>query len=223
MPLFTKELLFFLFLSALPATAFSKVKINEVAWMGTKTSTYHEWIELKNEGEEKVDLAGWTLAAGDRTPEINLAGKIAPRGFFLLERTDEETCPEVTADQIYKGNLKNEGELLLLKNEKGEVVDKVEAEEGWPAGDNLTKQTMERKEERWQTSLAPGGTPKKENSEIKTSSLQKRARILSKEAYRRPARRRFLKTFFLGAAVSLVSASLILVIKRILKKEKLLV
>ena len=37
------------------------VVINEVAWMGTQTSQYEEWIELKNTGSESVSLVDWKL------------------------------------------------------------------------------------------------------------------------------------------------------------------
>ncbi len=148
------------------------ILINEVAWMGTAESANNEWLELKNTGEAEVDLAGWILRATDGSPVINLAGKISAGGYFLLERTDDNTLPAVMADQIYVGSLSNSGEILELLDASGAVVDRIDGsggppagEAGWPAGDNATKATMERKADgTWQTSAAPGGTPKAANS-----------------------------------------------------------
>jgi len=40
---------------------FQRVIINEVAWAGTAADPMHEWVELRNLGNEPVDLTGWTL------------------------------------------------------------------------------------------------------------------------------------------------------------------
>ncbi|OHA48730.1 MAG: hypothetical protein A2806_01230 [Candidatus Terrybacteria bacterium RIFCSPHIGHO2_01_FULL_48_17] len=149
------------------AVANSNVVINEIAWMGTTTSTADEWIELANFGSESVDLSGWTIEAADGTPTILLSGTISARGYFLLERTDDETIPTITADQIYTGALSNSGEVLLLKDADNNTVQTIDAFSGWPAGDNTTKQTMERTaSDNWQTSMSAGGTPKAPNSSV---------------------------------------------------------
>jgi PKD repeat protein len=150
------------------------ILINEVAWMGTLESANSEWLELKNLSETEIDLTNWVLRAIDGSPVINLAGKIPASGYFLLERTDDDTLPAVAADQIYVGSLSNTGEDLELVDANGAVVDSIDAtgenglsadEAGWPAGDNTTKATMERKVDlTWQTSAAAGGTPKAVNS-----------------------------------------------------------
>jgi len=148
-------LLFPLFCSA-------SVIFNEIAWMGTEESHSHEWIELYNQSEEIINLQGWKIIAEDGTPEIELKGEI--KDFFILERTDDETLPEIKADLIYSGALENSGENLKLINNKGAVVDQIN---GWQAGDNETKRTMERiGENLWQNSFQIGGSPRKENSAV---------------------------------------------------------
>ncbi len=147
------------------------IVINEIAWMGRETSFNDEWIELYNNSSVALNLDGWKLLTEDETPQIYLEGEIPARGFFLLERTDDETLPSITADLIYKGSLHNEGEYLKLIDNKGKVIDEIDCGEGWFAGDNSTKQTMERKDtlvsgndsSNWQTSQNAGGTPKAEN------------------------------------------------------------
>src|SRR5687768_7277490 len=68
-----------------------QVVVNEIAWMGTSTSTADEWIELFNNTPSAINLAGWSLTAADGTPSIALSGSIPAGGFFLLERTDDTT------------------------------------------------------------------------------------------------------------------------------------
>jgi len=152
------------------------VVINEIAWMGTGVSYNDEWIELYNNTDSPISLDNWILKAKDGTPEINLTGEISAGEFFLLERTDDETVPNIPADQIYKGALGNNGEDLELVDGFGNLVDSVSSGSSWFSGDNNTKKTMERKSalisgnnsENWQTSLNTGGTPEAINSQQTT-------------------------------------------------------
>jgi hypothetical protein len=146
-------------------SADASVVINEVAWMGTTVSANSEWMELKNLSSADIDLTGWTLSAADGSPKITLKGTITANGYFLLERTSDDSVPGVAADQIYSGALGNGGENLSLKDASGNLVDQIDASGGWPGGDNTTKQTLERKDDgTWQTGAEPGGTPKTANS-----------------------------------------------------------
>ncbi len=127
-------------MSVTPALSQSVV-INEIAWMGTTSSSNDEWIELHNASAGNIDVTGWTLASTDGTPSITLSGIIPAHGYFLLERTDDTSAPGVAADQIYTGALSNSGEVLQLKDLFLTVVDSVDA---WHAGDNSTKASMSR-------------------------------------------------------------------------------
>lgn len=150
----------------IPLNVHAQILINELAWMGTDSSASDEWIELYNNSEDEVDLTGWKLKATDGSPIIELEGTISAGQYFLLERTDDDSVPSITADLIYSGALGNGGEYLKLIDSKDSVIDEINATEGWPAGDNATKQTMERVSANiWATSLEPLGTPKTENSQ----------------------------------------------------------
>jgi hypothetical protein len=140
----------------------ASIIINEIAWMGTTTSANNEWIELKSMANQPTDLTGWKLTSADGKLNIPLKGAIQAQGFYLLERTDENSVPLVKADLIYKGALSNEGEHLILKDKAGNAIDELDFMK-WPAGNNEKKQTMERTLTGWQTSLNPNGTPKQEN------------------------------------------------------------
>ncbi|MEN3009907.1 MAG: Ig-like domain-containing protein, partial [Candidatus Bipolaricaulaceae bacterium] len=160
------------------------VVIHEIAWTGTATSPEDQWIELMNVTNEPVDLAGWVLRWRKKEPktemdliwrEIQLHGIIPAQGFFLLERGHDEVVRDTLADLVYPVAMRvgereiplsfsPEGDLVMLLNAAGLVVDTANADprrpRGWAAGDFATKATMERKaphlpdlDEHWWTNL----------------------------------------------------------------------
>src|SRR3989344_2323315 len=144
------------------------VLINEIAWMGTASSANDEWMEIRNTTNQTINLTGWILSAQDGTPNITLSGSISPLGFYLLERTDETTLPDITADQIYTGALGNTGENLVLKNVSGTIIDQIDGSNEWKIngaseiiGNNNTKETDQKMGSGWITALA---TPRAQNS-----------------------------------------------------------
>ena len=157
----TFVILFLLFVSF--NTAFAKdILINEIAWMGTTSSSNDEWIELYNISSKDISLENYLLIVNSK--EIKLEGKIKTNDFFILERTDDTTLPKVEADLIYTGSMKNTGGKILLKDSQNNIIDEADFSNGWTYGDNETKQTMERIENDWQTSLNPNGSPKEINA-----------------------------------------------------------
>jgi hypothetical protein len=151
------------------------VVISEIAWMGTETSATNEWIELYNNTTSIIDITGWTLKSTDDSPNItfeiyrprgSVNFSIPAKGFWLMERTDDDSVKGIEANFIYTGALNNSGETLELRDADGNLIDAIDSEDGWLAGDNNTKQTMERKNllfaanaDNWQTSAESGGTP----------------------------------------------------------------
>jgi hypothetical protein len=125
------------------------VVINEIGWSGTLASTADEWIELRNNSSTALDLTGWTLTWGREedpwvirftdTEESNSkevrSSVLASRGFYLLERSDDEVIRDIRADLIYSGSLRNTGEIIVLRNSDGDIIDTANSEGGeWPAG-----------------------------------------------------------------------------------------
>lgn len=168
-----KFLIFLLLVFIFPIFVNAQVLINEIAWMGNESSANKEWIELWNNSGENVNLNAWNLYSKDNALNISLSGIIAPKEFFILERTDDQTLPNIQADLVYKGALGNNGEYLILKDNNGNIIDKIDASEGWFSGDKSTKQTMqliinslnnnnEVLEKIWITAIA---TPKAKNQE----------------------------------------------------------
>ncbi len=125
-------------------SAHGAVVINEVAWGGTAASANDEWIELYNAGDAVVDLTGWVLVVGEARIPLGAVGEatvevrrttIAPRGYFVLERTDDQTVADVTADVLFKGTLSNAGVDLRLLDATGATADEILCGQGgWPAG-----------------------------------------------------------------------------------------
>lgn len=152
----------------MPQSVFGAVFISEIAWMGTETSANDEWIELKNDSSEQVDITGWTLVASDGSPSVTLSGLISSNGYFLLERTDDVSVPGISADQIFSGALSNTGEDLILKDVGGNVIDRVNMSDGWQGGDNTTKETLQKVGTSWTTAPA---TPKAENKQGSSPTL----------------------------------------------------
>jgi len=166
------------------------VVINEIAWMGTENSQNDEWIELYNNSSSTIDLNEWKITTNDKTPNITLKNKIPSKGFFILERTDDTTLPNIKANLIYKGSLNNNGEYLKLIDADGKVIDGIDCSKEWFFGNNETKETMERKNTlingndltNWQTSEEIGGTPNNNNSiglKIDNSKKEESITILS--------------------------------------------
>lgn len=135
------------------------VVINEIAWMGTTVSANAEWIELFNNGSTVVDLTGWRLTTANGSPLITLTGSILVGGYFLLERTSDDSVLGVTANQIYTGALTNSGTTLTLTNTSGSTIDQVDGGVNWGniGGDNASKETAQRTDSGWRTAVSTPG------------------------------------------------------------------
>ena len=176
----------FLLLPFIIQGASSSIIINEIAWMGTVSSSSDEWIELYNNSNQDISLEGWGIYEQEKTTLIEpLTGIIKAKSYYLIERTDDQTVPGIEASQDPTGwsghGLNNKGESLTLLNNNFNLIDEVNCREGWLAGDNKTKQTMERISplipgnsiSNWQTSQNPGGTPKAKNSSGSPKAAEK--------------------------------------------------
>jgi hypothetical protein len=141
-----------------------QIIFNEIAWMGSPSSSRAEWIEIKNNSSQDIDLTGWELVSASRKIKIvfSTGDTISARGLLMLSRVSS------TIGISYSGDLSNAGEVLAIVDPQCAVSDLLDASSGWPAGNNTTKQTLERDADGvgWHTSLLPGGTPGAENSVI---------------------------------------------------------
>ncbi len=158
-----------LFPGGAPSPA-GKIILNEVAWMGSPSSSGAEWIEMKNDSADDVDLSGWELldAAGKIKISFSAGDTIAAGGFMVLARGSAPVMAAGSAApiKIYSGDLANAGATLALMDPQCAVSDYLDASNGWPGGNNATKATLERDADGigWHTSTLPGGTPGGKNS-----------------------------------------------------------
>ncbi len=126
-----------------------EVVINEVAWAGTGVSYPNdEWFELYNNTDQPIDFTGWkVLVSGKEISISKMNNKIIPaNGYYLFERTSDDTVKQINADAVYKltGGFGNGGEKIELIKPNGEKADEVNASEGWFAGDAVLYRSMER-------------------------------------------------------------------------------
>lgn len=160
-------------LLSLVLTTFTRaaITINEVAWMGTATSQYSEWIELYNSGDQSASLKDWKLYKTDNVLLFTLSKSIAAGGYLLVERTTAsapDAVPGINDESgtFGGGGLKNSGEDLVLKDTNGNTIDEALFAGGWPAGDAKTKETMQKSGTAWITAT---GTPSAPNATAPTN------------------------------------------------------
>jgi hypothetical protein len=158
------------FPSSAPAPSTTReIIFNEIAWMGSPLSSTAEWMEIKNISSATVSLSGWGLLDTSGKIKISFTGNdgaLAPGGLLLLSRGTTTLAGAIGATKTYSGDLVNTGDTLALMDPQCDVSDYLDASGGWPAGNNTTKQTLERDADGigWHTSVQPGGTPGAENS-----------------------------------------------------------
>ncbi len=126
-----------------------EVVINEVAWAGTSSLyPYDEWFELYNNTDQPIDLKDWKILVSGKQISYNKINNsvIAPRGYFLLKRSRDDSIYNIPGDVIYSlsGGFGNQGEKLEIFKPTGEKTDEVDCSKGWFAGDNTLYRTMER-------------------------------------------------------------------------------
>ena len=140
-------------------------------WEQAKIGEMNGW-SLKISQDSDISLNGWQIL--DKNEEIKIIfeekDKISVSQLFLLERTNDDSVPNVSADKIYSGNLDDEDEILYIFDENCQLQDEIIANPNWPAGDKNERKSMERDVDfGWYTYSGGSnygifGTPKAENS-----------------------------------------------------------
>lgn len=112
----------------------SSVVINEVCTKNTRQADKHkedgqlcDWIELYNQSDNDISLAGWGIS--DRPKKVKhvfAAGVTVPaRGFLVLWACGEETTSDKNGGVSLPFALSKNGEKLYLFNAAGAVADRV--------------------------------------------------------------------------------------------------
>ena len=126
------------------SNSFGDVVINEIAWAGSDDSSGDEWIELYNNSNETIELAGWEILDDGSSSYLIVEGEIKPKGYFLIE-DKETTVSTLQSNQVIGLSLANSGDSLMLKNVDGIPIDIVNTDGlDWYAGNANLKATMEK-------------------------------------------------------------------------------
>lgn len=165
-------------LAALPARGDSVVVFNELHYHppGAET-TNSEWLELRNQTSVDIDMSGWSLAEGVTFtfPE----GTIIPARGYLLVTATLGTVPGALGP--WSGKLDNGGEDVVLQNNNGRVMDRLDykTDGKWPvapdgAGPTLARRAMNLATDEatsWAASRQVGGTPGADNFPATASAV----------------------------------------------------
>ena len=92
-------------LFAFPFSASADVRINEIAWMGGNGNANCEWIELYNNSDTAVDIAGWSFTVNGTKNATLLANPgelvLDPYGYYVIARKFGTTAASATTCHPY--------------------------------------------------------------------------------------------------------------------------
>ena len=92
-----------------------------------------EYLELYNRSKHPVNLEGWTIMAGARN--ISLLRKSIPAGGYhiVCDKAAGWLYPPGISSPVLNSSsvLTNRGQLLVLKNQLGEIIDALEYSDAW--------------------------------------------------------------------------------------------
>lgn len=162
-----KQLIAVCILYFIPLMSSAQILFSEIAWMGTDDDANNEWIEIYNFSDTSTDLTGWKLESDDGAISISFTGTLSPHAVAVLERTDDDTLPGVTAFLTYTGGLSNEGRTLTIKDSTDTVSDQAIGGTNWSTigGSNtVPKKTAQRTRTGSWVTAAP--TPGAQNAEV---------------------------------------------------------
>lgn len=156
--------------SILFSASYQDIVINELMWSGSTLSTADEWIELRNNTSNPIDLSGWQITRNTGTERLMLtipSGTIPANGYFLIanygrDNSRLDVVPDLVTTAV---SLSNDNLKITLYDGGGNLIDTAN-DGGKPfAGDNTNKYSMERNSifgdgrslDNWHTALTSVG------------------------------------------------------------------
>jgi len=85
-----------------------------------------EWIELKNQTADDINISGWSISGTRKAPEQHITDQksIIPAGGFYIISSDTSRAPSVNLKAEYNfGSLGNSGGHIYLFDNRGFIVD----------------------------------------------------------------------------------------------------
>ncbi|MBN1443108.1 MAG: lamin tail domain-containing protein, partial [Planctomycetes bacterium] len=121
-------------LSLASAASAGDVVINEIHYDPADKTVPEEFIELYNRSGSEIDLSGWFFSGGVRYAFP--PGAAIAAGGYLVVAEDPATVEALYGSTgvlgPYEGRLENEGELVILRDAEGTIVDQVEYDTSFP-------------------------------------------------------------------------------------------
>jgi hypothetical protein len=111
----------------------AEIVINEIHYDPDVKTELVEFIELYNTGSTPVDLSGWAFT--DAVDYVFPAGtSIAANDYVVVTQNPAQFNAKFrkTALGPWTGSLNNEGEQIVLRDQAGSIVDKVDYQRGFP-------------------------------------------------------------------------------------------
>lgn len=125
-------ILLVLSLSLRPSIA--DVVINEIHYAPDVKTEHVEFIELYNSGTNTIDLSSWSLKGGIEFA-FPIQAALAPDGYLVIAQDPIALGAKfglTNALGPWLGRLSNQSDKVVLENERGQVVDEVEYQLGFP-------------------------------------------------------------------------------------------
>jgi hypothetical protein len=159
-----------------PAVARSTIVVNEIQHQ--PPAQQPEWIEVFHAGSDPVDIAGWSVSdapAGTRhvlgsdTPVIQPGTYVLITADSILLRASTGSRSWILQPEGFP-SLNNSGDLVLLMDEEGRVMDSLRYDVAWGGGPGLSIERIDplglsTTPENWGSSTSTSGaTPGYENS-----------------------------------------------------------
>lgn len=118
-----------------PAAA-TTIVINEIHYDPTPAASTLEYVELFNAGAQSIDLAGWRLEGGVDF-DFPVGTTLAANGFLVVALDPAGVGAAYGVQAVlgpFQGRLSNEGDQLILRNARAQLIDTVEygASFPWP-------------------------------------------------------------------------------------------
>ena len=132
-------------ISALP-----NVVINEINYHSPQSSNPGDWVEIHNPGNEPIDMSGWHFLDMNNSHDFILPGNtvVGPNGYIVLCQDSTEFhrhFPELkTCIGDFEFGLSNGGELIMLYDSSGAMVDSLTYDDRhpWPVKPDGTGSTL---------------------------------------------------------------------------------
>jgi hypothetical protein len=152
------------------------VVINEIAFYGIGDANlkHKQWMELYNRSNNPIVLDGWKIISNNNLyMNVTLQGTIPANGYFILEKKDDSSISDVSADQIFNGVIPV-ANTIYLRNGNNRLTDQVYID--WPEGqfikdgnyysaERISPFSFGQDPQNWRIGIDPAfGTPNKQNS-----------------------------------------------------------